>query len=650
MSDGSGSTSWTYDARGRMTQETKTIGSDIFVTQWGYNSADLVLWMKYPLNNTGGVGEQVNYTYLPQMLLDTVSGTSTYVYNTDYDAAGRVTVRELGASSLIDNHYTYYDWTAVNGQGRLSTIISHKSTPDLQNLAYTYDANGDVLTIRDYMDKTGNNPQTQTFTYDALDRLTSAKAEYGTNGIYLLQNYTYNATTGNLESKAGVNYTYDTAHKHAVAAISTGMNYAYDANGNQTARWIPEVSSTGFTYDAENRLVGVSGGVTATFTYDGDGNRVKGVITSGTTTTSTYIGSYFEWTGSTSTMKKYYYAGSTRVAMRTGSSTPNYLLGDHLGSNAITTNSSGVRIAEIRYYPWGTTRYTYGTSPTTYQYTGQRVETSLGLLFYNARWYDPSLGRFLQADTIVPGAGNPQAYDRYAYTLNNPIKYIDPSGHLSCSAAHVADGDCSDATLENILSDVYGVSLVEGNLGNFSEEEIRAIYRAVVAVGDKFRQLGDELASGEAFKNNFGYTIIVKGNKAADGTSGGLSTECQGIGTGGCTTNANLINFVEMSGSSTNDISRMEHNVVHEFGHSYDMSLGYGPRNDMSYSLYNYREQILRPNMYEGRLDWQQNLTVSPGETFADMFIAWTYDTWNTDPNNRGYVSSAQNWMNGWVH
>jgi RHS repeat-associated protein len=88
--------------------------------------------------------------------------------------------------------------------------------------------------------------------------------------------------------------------------------------------------------------------------------------------------------------------------MRTGSSTLNFLLGDHLGSNAITTDSSGVKSAEIRYYPWGTTRYTSGTSPTTMQYTGQRVESSLGLLFYNARFYDPSIGRFIQADTIVP--------------------------------------------------------------------------------------------------------------------------------------------------------------------------------------------------------------------------------------------------------
>src|SRR4030065_2209133 len=76
-------------------------------------------------------------------------------------------------------------------------------------------------------------------------------------------------------------------------------------------------------YDAENRLVSVTGAATATFYYDGDGNRVKGII-GGITTT--YIGNYFEWTGSTGTMERYYYAGSTLY----------YLLGDHLGSLAIT--------------------------------------------------------------------------------------------------------------------------------------------------------------------------------------------------------------------------------------------------------------------------------------------------------------------------
>jgi RHS repeat-associated protein len=66
---------------------------------------------------------------------------------------------------------------------------------------------------------------------------------------------------------------------------------------------------------------------------------------------------------------------------------------------------------------------------TPYQYTGQRWEDAIGLYFYNARWYDPALGRFIQPDTIVPEPGNPQALNRYSYVLNNPVKYNDPTGH-----------------------------------------------------------------------------------------------------------------------------------------------------------------------------------------------------------------------------
>ncbi len=68
---------------------------------------------------------------------------------------------------------------------------------------------------------------------------------------------------------------------------------------------------------------------------------------------------------------------------------------------------------------------------TRYQYTGQySYELDFGLQFYNVRWYDPALGRFAQADSIIPGAGNSAAWDRYAYTLNNPLRYTDPSGHV----------------------------------------------------------------------------------------------------------------------------------------------------------------------------------------------------------------------------
>jgi RHS repeat-associated protein len=71
-----------------------------------------------------------------------------------------------------------------------------------------------------------------------------------------------------------------------------------------------------------------------------------------------------------------------------------------------------------------------GTTPTDYTYTGQYSNVSdFGLLFYDARWYDPAPGRFTQPDSIVPNAADPQSWDRYAYALNNPMRFVDPTGH-----------------------------------------------------------------------------------------------------------------------------------------------------------------------------------------------------------------------------
>jgi YD repeat-containing protein len=72
-------------------------------------------------------------------------------------------------------------------------------------LTYSYDNSGNILSIVDAI----NGPQTQSFAYDALQRLTNATATGGQNGLYN-ESYTYNGTTGNLASKAGVSYTCDT--------------------------------------------------------------------------------------------------------------------------------------------------------------------------------------------------------------------------------------------------------------------------------------------------------------------------------------------------------------------------------------------------------------------------------------------------------
>jgi RHS repeat-associated protein len=122
--------------------------------------------------------------------------------------------------------------------------------------------------------------------------------------------------------------------------------------------------------------------------------------------------------------------------MRTGNGSGTtglqWLLGDHLGSTSVVTDANGTLITRTLYKPWGEVRSQTGTLPTDYTFTGQYSHAAdFGLLFYNARWYDSSLGRFTSPDTLVPDPGNVLDWDRYSYVRNNPVKYFDPTGHYT---------------------------------------------------------------------------------------------------------------------------------------------------------------------------------------------------------------------------
>jgi RHS repeat-associated protein len=174
-------------------------------------------------------------------------------------------------------------------------------------------------------------------------------------------------------------------------------------------------------------------------------------------------------------------AGSQRLAMRTGSSANTnlkWLVGDHLGSTSVTADYAGTLISRTLYKPWGEVRYQSGTLPTKYTYTGQYSHTGdFGLMFYVARWYDPVLGRFAQADTIVPGAGKPLAWDRYAYALNSPIRYTDPTGHFSEDEMCKYWGYCGDGAAdrarevlgEALFGIMWGTSIGFGDLLIYNE-------------------------------------------------------------------------------------------------------------------------------------------------------------------------------------
>jgi RHS repeat-associated protein len=125
------------------------------------------------------------------------------------------------------------------------------------------------------------------------------------------------------------------------------------------------------------------------------------------------------------------------VAVREGGSLT-FVYGDHLGSTNLTTNLTGTRVSELRYYPFGETRYSNGTTSTSKRFTSQEEQIDIGLYDYGARFYDPALGRFVSADSVVPQPGAPQSINRYSYVRNSPLTRIDPSGHVDLGCK---DGD-----------------------------------------------------------------------------------------------------------------------------------------------------------------------------------------------------------------
>ncbi len=128
----------------------------------------------------------------------------------------------------------------------------------------------------------------------------------------------------------------------------------------------------------------------------------------------------------------YYGFGGDTVGMRVDG-VLSWIFSDQLGSTGVTYKADGSGTVRQFYYPFGGIRNPGGAPVinTDVGFTGQRLDTSTGLMFYQARYYDPLTARFISADTIVPDPGNPQDFNRYTYVRNNPLGYTDPSGNCS---------------------------------------------------------------------------------------------------------------------------------------------------------------------------------------------------------------------------
>jgi RHS repeat-associated protein len=174
-----------------------------------------------------------------------------------------------------------------------------------------------------------------------------------------------------------------------------------------------------------------------------------------------------------------YYLGGKLIAQKEGE-TLIYVYQDSLSSTSVMADANGETTGTIKFTPFGGTWLTTGTIATDKKFTGQRLDDT-GLYYYGARYYDATIGRFISPDSIVPDPANPQTFNRYSYCLNNPLKYVDPSGNVLRSTEYAGsyylwDDDGSFSSCSSNLS--------EAQLQLLSYIQYKGLESASIGFGD----------------------------------------------------------------------------------------------------------------------------------------------------------------------
>ena len=278
---------------------------------------------------------------------------------------------------------------------------------------------------------------TITYAYDDLHRLLTSSITGAANGDNVGRTYTYSAIGNILTASDQGTYLYENtnyANPHAVTKVGTAV-YGYDNNGNLTGdgTW-----THGWEYD--NRLKqSVNGGTTVSYSYDHSGQRVK--LVNGSSTTR-YANKLYNSDGTKNV--KHIYAGSQLVATLENT-TLQYIHTDHLTGSNVATNNSGTLVQLLDYYPYGSMRI---DQTTTYdeqrKFTGHEFDRSTNLTYANARYYKQNIGRFLSQDPafifVAHDLSDPQSFNAYAYSRNNPLRYVDPDGKKAVDYASGSGG------------------------------------------------------------------------------------------------------------------------------------------------------------------------------------------------------------------
>jgi len=430
VTNGVSSYSYTaYDALGRVTQYAQTTAGNLYPMSCEYNKAGAMTLEEYPSQKMietqyDGAGRIAGVKQAGVSGFFAGAASSDATNRLQYTAHGAVSVMKLGNGL----------WEHTNFNSRLQPtqigLGATSMTSGVLQLDYGYGAtasnNGNITTQQ--IIAPGLNV-TQSYTYDQINRLLSASE--GTNWT---QNYLYDQY-GNRAVAPGSYILNGALTPQTLTAFNSTnnriqlSNFAYDQAGNLTAD--PDTGANGMVYDAENRMTSYTkSGLTTTYAYDGDGRRV-----SKTDSTGTLV---FVYNASGQLIAEY------STATQTGTLQTSYLTTDHLGSTRVVTNDTGGVKSRHDLLPFGEEIGSniggrsgvagYAAQDSTRQrFTSYERDNESSLDFAQARYYSAAQGRFTSTDPVlltIERLTSPQEINLYAYTRNNPLAFIDPTGEI----------------------------------------------------------------------------------------------------------------------------------------------------------------------------------------------------------------------------
>lgn len=432
MTDASGSSTFSYDVYGNLTQEAKTVGSNTHTTSYTYDAANLLTQITYPS------GRVVDYTrnvlgQVTQVATTYNSVTQTVASSVGYEPFGPLNALTFGNGLVLTRTF--------DQQYRLTDQVTAGGGVTAQDLTFTLDAASNIDAIADAVDTTLN----QTFAQDVLHRITQDVGSYGT------KDFTYDGVGNRLtqvfnDGSTTVTQTLTYTANSNKLATHDGNAVTIDSAGNTTA---DTVQSLAFTYGDHNRMATASvGGVQqASYTYNGQGQRITKVESTGSLRTFVFhyglngelIGeSVYDSFGNLVEERDYLWLDSLPLAQSerafSGSTITSssfvYIHGDQLNTPRLATDSTKTTV-----WRWDSDAFGEGQADMDpdadltlvnirLRFPGQYLDEETNLHYNYFRDYDPVLGRYVESDPIGLSGG----INTYGYGMQNALTKKDQYG------------------------------------------------------------------------------------------------------------------------------------------------------------------------------------------------------------------------------